>query len=161
MEINNHTHNLKLSIQQLENAINEEKNEKENIQLNVSKDVEKLKNMYDSKVELLTKKISELKVENKEKIEKLSESSNFHIYYKNQIKKLQNQLDLKTEELNNFKNNFDQLLDLKTKKIQEQQKGLKVTNTSSSKSMTKIDEEIKILMKKINANTMDLPVNDS
>ena len=160
MEINNHTHNLKLSIQQLENEINEEKNEKENIQLNVSKDVEKLKNMYDSKVELLTKKISELKVENKEKIEKLSESSNFHIYYKNQIKKLQNQLDLKTEELNNFKNNFDQLLDLKTKKIQEQQKGLKLTNTSSSKSMTKIDEEIKILMKKINANTMDLPVND-
>jgi len=160
VEINNHTHNLKLSIQQLENEINEEKNEKENIQLNVSKDVEKLKNMYDSKVELLTKKISELKVENKEKIEKLSESSNFHIYYKNQIKKLQNQLDLKTEELNNFKNNFDQLLDLKTKKIQEQQKGLKLTNTSSSKSMTKIDEEIKILMKKINANTMDLPVND-
>ena len=114
--------------------------------------------MYDTKVDLLTKKITEQKLNNKSQTEKLSESRNFLNISNNQIKSLKSQLELKTEELFNFKGDFVQLHDLQTKKIIELQNNFKPRN--SSKSTSKLDEEIKTLMKKLNLTSVNWLENE-
>ena len=166
MEINN----LFVRIHSFEEIMTEERQEMDKLQaayetreeefLNISKEVSRLNNMYESKVEILTNKINNLKSENKAKIEKLSESGNILNYNTNQVKTLKTQLELKTEELANFKRDFEQLLDLKTQKIIDLQNLLKARTININKSTSKVDEEIKLLMKKLYLSTADIPVND-
>lgn len=163
-------YNLVSTIQGLEKAICDERQEmaktnktfecREEEFLNISREVDKLKTMYESKVEILTNKINDLKSENKVRKQKLSESGNFINSNNYQIKALKSQIDQKTDEFDNFKRDFEQLLDLKTNKIIELQNQLKLKSTSTVKSTGKFDDEIMILTKKLNLNKVETPVND-
>jgi chromosome segregation ATPase len=169
-EINNQAYTFSSNIEALEKALSEEKEETAKFQreyekreeefINISKEIEKLQSMYENKVELLTNKISELKQDNKAKVEKLSESGNFLNYNTNLIKSLKSQIDMKNEELMNSKRDFEALLELKNKKIGELQSSLKSKTKYPTKFSSQIDEEIKGLMKKLNLSAADTPVND-
>jgi hypothetical protein len=185
-ELLNLKDNYQRIIDGLDKLINEEKeinnrlkNEIENKDaefLNVRRELDRLGSIYESKIEVLNNKINldkdkiyELKNEIKLKNEHFSEANNINSELKIQIKTLRGQLEGKLEDINNLKKEYEKLLLIKERRINELQGLINQSYISYNsgvnniKIANKLDDEIKSMMKKLNIdrNLEDNQVNQN
>jgi len=185
-ELMNLKDNYQRIIDGLDKLINEEKevnnrlkNEIENKDaefVNVRRELDRLGSIYESKIEVLNNKINldkdkiyELKNEIKLKIEHFSEANNINSELKVQIKSVKGQLEGKLDEINNLKKEYEKLLLIKERRINELQGLINQSYISYNsgvnniKIANKLDDEIKSMMKKLNIdrNLEDNQVNQN
>ena len=185
-ELLNLKDNYQRIIDGLDKLINEEKevnnrlkNEIENKDaefVNVRRELDRLGSIYESKIEVLNNKINldkdkiyELKNEIKLKNEHFSEANNINSELKVQIKSVKGQLEGKLDEINNLKKEYEKLLLIKERRINELQGLINQSYISYNsgvnniKIANKLDDEIKSMMKKLNIdrNLEDNQVNQN
>jgi chromosome segregation ATPase len=185
-ELMNLKDNYQRIIDGLDKLINEEKevnnrlkNEIENKDaefVNVRRELDRLGSIYESKIEVLNNKINldkdkiyELKNEIKLKNEHFSEANNINSELKVQIKSVKGQLEGKLDEINNLKKEYEKLLLIKERRINELQGLINQSYISYNsgvnniKIANKLDDEIKSMMKKLNIdrNLEDNQVNQN
>ena len=141
---------------------------KESEMQNIKKDIEKLKEIYENKIELLQTKmtsdkgrINDIKNELKTKHNQIKDLTQINQDFKSQQKTLKTQLEMKNEEINNYKKEFEKLFNLKEKKITDLQNVISQSYLSYNnginniKIANKLDDEIKNLVKKLKIDEKD------
>ncbi len=136
--------------------------------LGIKKDVEKLKEIYENKIDLLQTKmgsdkgrIHDIKNELKTKHNQIKDLTQLNQDCKSQLKTLKTQLEMKNEEISNYKKEFEKLFNLKEKKINDLQNVISQSYLSYNNGLNnikianKLDDEIKGLMKKLKLDEKD------
>ncbi len=136
--------------------------------IGIKKDVEKLKEIYENKIDLLQTKmgsdkgrIHDIKNELKTKHNQIKDLTQLNQDHKSQLKTLKTQLEMKNEEISNFKKEFEKLFNLKEKKINDLQNVISQSYLSYNNGLNnikianKLDDEIKSLMKKLKLDEKD------